>query len=116
MRTGLVRKYGYRNTVPQYINVVLTHHRCSKRVGEVAMKMYTSVALKSSFSGIYPSMLAMTIVNLAAMECYEGIPSTAWSGNDTCSYPTLLEHSKEIKKILDKTDDFPNLKRHKIGN
>jgi hypothetical protein len=77
--------------------------------------MYNRIAQNSSFSGRYPSMLAMTIVNLAAKECYQDIPSSAWSGYDTCSYPTLLEHSKELKKILDKIDDFPNLKKRKIG-
>ena len=91
------------------------HHRCSEHVGEIALKMYNHIAQNSPFSGRSPSMLAMTIVNLAAMECYESIPSSAWSGYDSCSYPILLEHSKEIKKILDKTDDYPNLKKRKIG-
>jgi len=72
---------------PEYIDVVLRHHRCSKLVGEIALRMYSRIAQSTSFSGRYPSMLAMTIVNLAAKECYEDIPSTAWSGYDTCSYP-----------------------------
>jgi hypothetical protein len=77
--------------------------------------MYTRIAQNTSFSGLSPSMLAMTIVNLASKECYENIPSSAWSGNDTCSYPTLLEHSKELKKILEKMDEFPNLKGRVVG-
>ena len=115
MRTGLVRKYGYRNTVPQYIKVVLMHHKCSKQVGEIALRMYNRVAQNTSFSGRYPSMLAMTIVNLASKECYEDIPTAAWSGYDTCAYPALLRHSKELKKILEKMDEFPNLKRRVVG-
>lgn len=115
MRTGLVRKYGKRDTVPEYIEVVIMHHKCSKLVGDMALRMYNYIAQNTSFSGRYPSMLAMTIVNLAAKECHEDIPSAVWSGNDTCSYPTLLKHSKELKNILDKTDDFPNLKKCKIG-
>ena len=77
--------------------------------------MYNHIAQNTTFSGRSPSMLAMTIVNLAAKERYEDIPSTSWSGYDTCSYNTLLLHSKELKKVLEKSDKFPNLKTLVIG-
>jgi hypothetical protein len=70
MRTGLVRKYGERNTVAEYILVALKHHGCSELVGDIAFSMYNKIAKNTSFSGRYPSMLAMTLVNLAAMECF----------------------------------------------
>lgn len=115
MRTGLVRRYGERHTVPEYIDVVIKHHRCSEVVRTVALKMYNHIAQNTTFSGRYPSMLAMTIVYLASKECYNDIPSAAWTGDSTCSYNTLLIHSKELKVVLEKIEDFPNLKSRIIG-
>lgn len=115
MRTGLVRKYGERDTVQEYIDVAVKHHGCSKRVHDTALKMYTHIAQKTTFSGRYPSMLAMALVNLAAMEKNQDIPSKAWSGDCTCAYKTLLKHSKELRRKLEKEYDFPNLKYHQIG-
>ena len=79
MRTGLVRRNGERKTVPKYIKVVLIH-TCSKLIREIALRMYNRVAQNSSFSGRYPSMVAVTIINLAAKDCYEDIPSMACRG------------------------------------
>ena len=115
MRTGLVRKYGERETVPQYIEIAIKHHGCSKLVSEIALRMYHRIGQNTPFSGRAPSMTAMAIVHLAAMECFQRIPSTVWSGYDSCSYPTLIKHSKELKKTLEKLPDFPNLKNRVIG-
>ena len=97
------------------MKVVLAHHKCSDRVGEIARRMYFRLGQDSSIIGWDPSMLAMTIVNLASMECNRRIPSWAWSGNHTCAYSTVLRRSKELKKILEKMDEFPNLKRIPLG-
>jgi hypothetical protein len=77
--------------------------------------MYHHIAMMTAFNGRAPSMLAMTLVNLAALENYEAIPSTAWTGEYTCSYNTLLIHSKKLKAVLEQSDEFPNLKSRKIG-
>lgn len=115
MRTGLIKRYGYRTTVQQYMKQVLEHHKCSDRVGEIARRMYYRLAQDTSFTVGDRSMLAMTLVNLASIECHQRIPSWAWSGNHTCAYPTVLRHSKELKKILEKIYEYPNLKRTRLG-
>jgi hypothetical protein len=115
MRTGLVRRYGERDTVPEYIDVVVKHHRCSSEVRDTALKMYNYILKNITFRGFSPSMVAMTLVNLAAIEMDQDIPSTRWSGADTCSYNNLLFHSKDLNMILEKVDDFPNLKKRRIG-
>jgi hypothetical protein len=115
MRTGLVRRYGERDTVPGYIDVVVKHHRCSREVRDTAFKMYDHIAKNTTFNGLSPSMLAMTLVNLAAIKNFQNIPSSSWSGDDTCSYNTLLKHSKKLRTVLEKLDEFSNLKNSKIG-
>ena len=74
MRTGLVRKYGERDTVPEYIDVVIKHLGCSMGVHDTALKMYNHTAKNTAFSGRFQSMLVMTLVNLAAMVKYQDIP------------------------------------------
>jgi hypothetical protein len=113
MRTGLVRCYGEKDTVQEYIDVAVRHFRRSKVVHDTALKMFNYMAQNTTFSGLSPSMRAMTLVNLAAIDRNEIIPSKAWSGNSSCSYNTLTEHSKKFKMLLE--DHFPNLKYHRIG-
>ena len=108
MRTGLVRRYGEKDTVQEYIDVVVKHFRLSREVRNTALKMSYVIAQKTAINNLYKSMLAMALVNLAAMEKHRRIPSKAWSGDCTCSYPTLSKHSENLKKILE--NQFPNLK------
>jgi hypothetical protein len=116
MRTGLVRKYGERDTAQEYIDVVAVQcHNLPKSVRDTALRMYNHIAKNTTFNGRSPSMLAMTLVNLAAIENHRHIPSREWSGRNSCSYNTLLIHSRELKDEFDKTNDFPNLKRHRFG-
>lgn len=68
MRTGLLRLYGKKDTVQEYIDVVIKHFGLSNRVRDTALEMFNYVAQKTSFGGLAPSMLAMTFVNLAATE------------------------------------------------
>jgi len=77
--------------------------------------MHYYTAKNTSFLGLSPSMRAMTLVNLAAIERDEEIPSRRWSDLGLCAYKTLLKHLKEFKEVLEKSDDFPNLKHHRIG-
>ena len=67
MRTGLVRKYGKRDTVPDYIGVAVRHLGCPKRVYVTALEMCNHTAQNTLFSGRYPSMLAMALVKLAEL-------------------------------------------------
>lgn len=99
MRTGLLRLYGKKDTVPEYIDTVIKHFGLSKGVRDTALEMFNYIAQNSSFRGLAPSMQAMTLVNLAAKEKHRNISSKAWSG--LASYNTLLKHSRDFKKILD---------------
>jgi len=80
---------------------------------DTALKMYYYVLKNDSFRGLAPSMMAMTLVNLAAKENGHNIPCSSWDG--LCSYNTLLKHSKEIKSVLENAEEFPHLKNHKKG-
>jgi hypothetical protein len=113
MRTGLVRRYGEKETVQEYIDDIVKCFRCSKEVRDTSLKMFNYIAQNTSFRGLAPSMQAMTLVNLAAKDNFQDIPSKAWKG--ICSYNTLLKHSKDFKKVLEKVDQFSNLRNHRIG-
>jgi hypothetical protein len=110
MRTGLVRTYGERDTVQEYIDVVVKHFGLSREVRNTALRMSSYVTQNPANTNPYKSMLAMTLVNLAAKENCKSIPSNAWSGEQTCSYNTLLKHSNALKKVLEKLDEFPKLR------
>lgn len=70
MRTGLVRYYGEKNTVEEYIDVAIRHFRRSKRVRDIAIKYYYYIAKQPTpINDLYKSMLAMTVVFLAAKDC-----------------------------------------------
>lgn len=114
MRTGLLRLYGKKDTVPEYIDTVIKHFGLSKGIRDTALEMFNYIAQNSTFGGLAPSMQAMTLVNLAAKEKHRNIPSNAWSG--LASYNTLLKHSKDFQKILSKrgpkvTDTSADIKR-----
>jgi hypothetical protein len=113
MRTGLVRSSGEKKKVEEYIAAVVQRLRCPNEVQETALRMYYFMAKNTSFLGLSPSMCGMTLVNLAAKENNHYLGSTEWRG--LCAYNRLLQHSKEFKKELEQSDDFPNLKRIKIG-
>lgn len=116
MRTGLVRCYGEKDTVEEYIDIAVRHFRRSKRVRDTAVKYYYYIAKQPKpINDLYKSMLAMTVVFLAAKVHDEGIPSNRWSGEHSCSYNTLLKHAIDIKKVLDESDQFPNLRYIRIG-
>jgi len=109
MRTGLVRCYGEKDTVQEYIDVAVKHFGRSKGVRDTAIKYSFYIAKhKAPINDLYKSMLAMTVVFLAAKVHNEGIPSKLWSGERSCSYNTLLKHAKDIKKMLDESGRFPN--------
>ncbi|MGA7542594.1 MAG: hypothetical protein WBW34_05965 [Nitrososphaeraceae archaeon] len=65
MRTGLLRRYGKKDTVQEYIDVVIRHFRLPSEVRDTALDMYNYIAKNSSFRGLAPSMQAMTLVKLA---------------------------------------------------
>jgi hypothetical protein len=66
MKTGLLRHYGKKDTVQEYIDVVVRHFELPKEVRDTALSMYNYIAKNSSFSGLAPSMQAMTLVKLAS--------------------------------------------------
>ncbi|HEU4823196.1 MAG TPA: cyclin family protein [Nitrososphaeraceae archaeon] len=109
MRTGLVRRYGKKDTVQDYIDDVIRHFRLPKEVHDTALKMFNYIAQNTSFRGLAPTMLAMTLVNLAAKERNQHISSRRWS--TICSYNTLLNHSRDLEKVLEK-QDMDMTKRH----
>lgn len=116
MRTGLVRCYGEKDTVEEYIDVAIKHFRCSREVRNTALKMNHYIAQQPTpISDLYKSMLAMTVVLLSSIENNQRIRSKLWSGECSCSYNTQLIHAKDIKKLLDESNLFPNLKRIRIG-
>ena len=90
MQTGLVRRYGKKDTVQDYIDDVIAHLKLPKEVHDTALKMFNYIAQNTSFGGFTPTMLAMTIVNLAANERNLHISTRRWSS--ICSYNTLLKH------------------------
>jgi plastocyanin len=102
MRTGLLRRYGKKDTVQEYIETVIKHFGLSKEVRDTALEMFNYIARNTSFRGLAPTMQAMTLVNLAAKEKHRNIPSNAWSG--LASYNTLLKHSKDFEKNLKKRE------------
>jgi plastocyanin len=102
MRTGLLRRYGKRDTVQEYIDVVIRHFGLSKEVLDTALNMYNYIAKNASPRGLAPTMLAMTLVKLAAEENHKHISSSRWS--TIASYNTLLEHSRDFEKILEKRE------------
>jgi hypothetical protein len=70
MRTGLMRLYGKKDTVQEYVDVVIKHFKLSKEVRDTALTTHNYLAMKTSFRGLAPSMQAMTLVNLVN-EAYE---------------------------------------------
>ena len=109
MKTGLLRHYGKKDTVQEYIDVVVRHFKLPKEVRDTALSMYNYIAKNSSFSGLAPSMQAMTLVKLAAeRKAAEGksrrILVKQW--DDLASYNTLLKHSNDLKKALDKWEEI----------
>jgi plastocyanin len=99
MRTGLVRRYGKKDTVQDYIDDVIRHFGISKEIRDTALKMFNYIAQNASFRGLAPTMMAMTLVNLAAEEKNQHISSRRWS--TICSYNTLLKHSRDLRKVLE---------------
>jgi hypothetical protein len=102
MRTSLLRRYGKKDTIHEYIDVVIKHFGLPNEVRDTALKMFNYIAQNSSFHGLAPSMQAMTLVNLAAKEKHQYISSTRWS--TISSYNTLLKHSRDLAKILEKRE------------
>lgn len=94
----------------EYIDDTVRHFRRSIKVKEKAIQGYNYLAKNTTFEGWAPSMKAMTLVFVAMREVYESVPSDRWTGRDTCSYNTLTSHANELKPILEKSPDFPNLK------
>ena len=103
MRTGLLRRYGKKDTVQEYIDVVIKHFGLSKGVRDTALNMFNYIAQNTSFRGLAPSMQAMTLVNLAAKEKHQHISSIRWS--TIASYNTLLKHSRDFEKDLEKREN-----------
>jgi hypothetical protein len=102
MITGLLRRYGKKDTVQEYIDVVIKHFGLPKNVRDTALKMFNYIAQNSSFQGLAPSMQAMTLVNLAAKEKHQYISSKRWSSISSCN--TLLKHSRDFGRILEKRE------------
>jgi hypothetical protein len=100
MKTGLLRRYGKKDTVQEYIDVLVRHFKLPKEVHDTALSMYNYIAKNSSFSGLAPSMQAMTLVKLAAEKKSRRILVKEWK--DLASYNTLLKHSTALEKALDK--------------
>ena len=100
MRTGLLRRYGKKDTVQDYIDVVIKHFGLSKEVHDTALGMFNFLAKNTSFRGLAPSMQAMTLVKLAAERKHRRILAKQW--DDLASYNTLLKHSNDFEKDLEK--------------
>lgn len=100
MRTGLLRHYGKKDTVQEYIDVVIRHFGLSKVVRDTAIDMYNYITKNSPPGGLAPSMQAMTLVKLAAERKGRSIKANDWK--NLASYNTLLEHSREFERILEK--------------
>ena len=49
MRTGLLRCYGKKDNVQEYINVVIRHLKLSKEVHNTALSMFNYLAKNTSF-------------------------------------------------------------------
>jgi plastocyanin len=98
MRTGLLRYYGKKDTVQEYIDVVIRHLRLPSEVRDTALSMYNYIAKNSSVGGLAPSMQAMTLVKLAAERKNRRILVKEW--DNLASYKNLLKHSNDFKKIL----------------
>jgi hypothetical protein len=82
---------------------------CFDHVQETALIMINYMAKNTSFGGLAPSMRTMTLVNLAAKEKYEDIPTKRWRELGLGSYNTILKHSilsakNHILPISGKTD------------
>lgn len=102
MGTGLLRRYGKKDTVQEYIDVVIKHFGLSKEVRDTALEMFNYIAKNTSFRGLAPSMQAMTLVKLASEKKHRHISSSRWS--TIASYNTLLKHSRDFEKILEKQE------------
>jgi plastocyanin len=102
MRTGLLRLYGKKDTVQEYIDAVIKHFGLSKEIRDIALNMFNYIAKNTSFRGLAPSMQAMTLVKLAAEKKGHHIKSRRWS--TISSYNTLLKHSRDFEKILEKRE------------
>ena len=100
MRTGLLRRYGKKDTVQEYIDVVIRHFRLPPEVRDTALDMFNYLAKNTSPRGLAPSMQAMTLVKLAAERKGRRIKAKDWE--NLASYNTLLEHSRDFDKALDK--------------
>jgi hypothetical protein len=53
MRTGLVRCYGVKDTVEEYIDVAVRHFGCSREVRNSAVKMYYYIAQRTTINNLY---------------------------------------------------------------
>lgn len=99
MRTGLLRRYGKKDTVQVYIDVVIRYFRLPPEVRDTALDMFNYLAKNTSPRGLAPSMQAMTLVKLAAERKGRRIKAKDWE--NLASYNTLLEHSRDFDKALD---------------
>jgi hypothetical protein len=79
---------------------VIKHFRLPNEVRDTALDMFNYIAKNTSFRGLAPSMQVMTLVKLAAEKKRRRILAREWS--DLASYNTLLKHSKDFEKALDK--------------
>jgi hypothetical protein len=79
---------------------VIKHFRLPNEVRDTALDMFNYIAKNTSFHGLAPSMQVMTLVKLAAEKKRRRISAREWS--DLASYNTLLKHSKDFEKALDK--------------
>lgn len=113
LRTGLVRNCGERETVQGYIDLLIRRLNCSNRVYDTALKMYNYMAQKTIFTGQSPSTMAIALVNLAAILMNQKIPYSKWSS--ICAYSTVMTNSNKLKGMLEKVEEFSNLKSHRIG-
>jgi hypothetical protein len=93
MQTGLVRRYGKKDIVQDYIDVVIKHLGLSKEVRDIALKMFNYIAQNTSFRGLAPTMLAMTLVNLAAKKKNQHVSVSSWS---TISSYNLVSRSNRF--------------------
>ena len=91
MQTGLIRRYGKKDTVQVYIDVVIKHLGLSKKVRDIALKMFNYIAQNTSFRGLAPTMLAMTLVNLAAKKKNKHV-----SGSTISSYNLVSRSNRFI--------------------
>ena len=111
LRTGLVRNCGERDTVQEYIDLIVRRLNCSNRVNDTALKMYNYIAQKTTFTGQSPSTMAIALENWSGILKHQKIPTPGRVWHNFKVFSKIHEEICSIRLeplALNKASNFRN--------